>query len=131
MERGLRTLEVGHVGPDVRVQGVDDHLPVSRSGNLNSAIDETWSWWCSPPCVILADVLSLWQKVELGALVELHLADLTSLEKVLARGIESTVEESKESSGILRQDGASLVIERSKDLDVLEDLFLVCSRHVD
>jgi len=123
-DRTSRTLKVSHVGPDVRVQGVDDHLPVSWSGDLNSAVDKTWSWWCGSPCVIVTNVLGFWQKVELTTLVKLQLANLASLEKGLACGVEGAVEESEEGSSILGEDLAGLVIERPKDLDVLEDLFL-------
>jgi len=70
-------------------------------------------------------VLGLWQEVELSTLVELHLADLTPLEEGFAGRVECTVKKGEEGSGILGQDLASLVIERPKDLDVLENLFLV------
>jgi len=69
-------------------------------------------------------VLGFWQKVELTTLVKLQLANLASLEKGLACGVEGAVEESEEGSSILGEDLAGLVIERPKDLDVLEDLFL-------
>lgn len=126
----LHTLKVGHVGPDIRVQGVDNHLPVGWSSNLNSAVDKTWRWRCGSPCVIVTDVLGLWQKVELAALVKLQLANLASLKKSLACGVEGAVEEGEEGGCILGEDLAGLVIERSEDLDVRENLFLGVNRHV-
>lgn len=125
------TLKVGHVGPDVRVQGVDNHLSVSWSGNLDSAVDKTRSRWCGPPCVIVTNVLGLWQKVELTTLVKLQLANLASLKEILACGVEGAVEEGEEGSCILGEDLAGLVVQRCKDLDVREDLFLALVRHVD
>lgn len=64
----------------------------------------------------------LWKEVELGALVELLLADLATLKESLAAGVECAVEDSKEDGSLLGEDLAGLVIELSKKVDVLQDL---------
>jgi hypothetical protein len=92
----LLTFKVGHVSPDIRVQRIDDHLPVCGASDLNPTVNETRCRWCTLPCIVLADVLGLWQEVEELALVELGLPDLATLEKLLAPCVESTVQDSEE-----------------------------------
>jgi len=50
------------------------------------------------------------------------LSDHAALEESFAGAIEGAVEDSKEDSGVLAQDLASLVIEGAQDVDVLEHL---------
>ena len=92
----LLTFKIGHVSPHIRVQRIDDHLPVCRAGDFNPAVNETGRGWRTLPCIVLADVLSLWQEVKKVALVELGLSDHTTLEQLLAPGVESTVKDSEE-----------------------------------
>ena len=118
------TLKVGHVSPDLRVQGIDHHLPVDRAGNLQSSVLKTRSRRWTPPCVVLTDVLGVGKEVEGGALVELGLADLATLEQSLAAGIEGAVEDGEEDGGFLAQDLLALRVEAAEDVDILEDLGL-------
>ena len=59
-------------------------------------VNETRRRRCTLPCIVLADVLGLWEEVEEVALVELGLPDLATLEKLLAPRVESTVQDSEE-----------------------------------
>jgi hypothetical protein len=88
---GLFTFEISHVCPHVRVQGIDNHLPVGWASNLHTSVNETWCWWSSLPCLVLSDVLRLWKEVWEIALVELLLADHTSLKQSLSCLIERPV----------------------------------------
>lgn len=119
------TLEVGHISPHIRVQGVNNHLPVGRASDLYSTVHKTWSWWCTLPGIVVTDVLGLWEEVESVALVELGLADHATLEESFPRAVEGAVEHSKENSSVLGEDLAGLVAERTKDLDVLQGLVCV------
>lgn len=119
--RCLLTLEIGHVCPDIRVQGVDDHLAVSRPCNLYAAVDETGRWRCAPPCVVLADVLGLGQEVEQVALVELGLAEHSPLQELLSAVVECAVEKGKEDSSVLAEDVTVRVVQLAEDVDLAED----------
>lgn len=107
------TFKVSHICPDIGVQSVDNHLPVGRTSNLQSSIHETRCWWSSSPCIVLANVLCLWEEVELNALVKLRLADLATLKESLAASVECAVKDSKEDGSLLGEDLASLVVELS------------------
>lgn len=119
------TLKVGHVCPDVRVECVHNHLPVGGAGDLDSTVDETRCGRCSFPCIVLTDVLGLWEEVEEVALVELGLANLAALEQGLAGAIERAVQESKEDGCVFGQDLAGLVVEGSEDVDFAENVVCV------
>jgi hypothetical protein len=69
-------------------------------------------------------VLGVGKEVEGGALVELGLADLATLEQSLAAGIEGAVEDGEEDGGFLAQDLLALRVEAAEDVDILEDLGL-------
>lgn len=113
------TLEISHVGPDIRVQRINNHLPVRGAGNLNAAVNQTGGGRSSLPGVIVADVLSLGQEVGEMALVNLGLAVNAALEEGLARGVEGAVQNSEESAGVLREDPAGVVVQAAEDGDVL------------
>ena len=114
----MRTLEIGHVCPDIRVQGVDNHLAICRASDLDAPVNKTWRWWCALPCIVLADVLGLWEKVEKVALVELSLSDYSSLQQRFPALIECAVEERKEDTGVLAEDVTVLVVEVAEDVDL-------------
>lgn len=100
----MLTLKVGHVSVNIRVQCIDNHLAVSWTSDLNSAVNKTWRWWCCSPRSIVSDVLGLWKEVWENALVELCLSDNTALEKLLSSGVERSVEEGKEGDGVSGED---------------------------
>lgn len=124
---GGLTLKVGHVCPDIRVQGIDNHLSVGRTSDLDSAVGKAGCWWCALPCIAVADVLSLREEVGKLAGVELGLAGFASLQQFLASLVECAVEKGQEDGSLLGDDLASLLIERSEDVDLTENLFL--ARH--
>lgn len=74
------TFEISHVGPHIRVQGIDDHFSVSRACDLHSAVDEAWCRLCTPPCGILADMPRLWEEVGEVSFVELGLSEHAPLQ---------------------------------------------------
>jgi hypothetical protein len=115
------TFKVGHVSPYIRVQSIDDHLAVSRSGDLDSPVDQTGSWRRSSPGVILANVLCFWEEVEQVALVELGLSGHSPLQQVLTALVKCAVQESEEDGGILAENVPVLVIELAEDIDLAED----------
>jgi hypothetical protein len=114
----LHTLKVGHICPDIRVQGIDNHLAVGWAGDLDTPVDETWRWWCALPRIVLADVLGLWEEVEKVTLVELSLSDYSALKQCLPALIECAVEERKEDTGVLAEDVTVLVVEVAEDVDL-------------
>jgi hypothetical protein len=52
------TLEVSHEGLRARVERVDDHFAVGRTGNLNSTILQAWGGGCANPCGVRSDCRS-------------------------------------------------------------------------
>lgn len=117
----LLTLEVGHIRPDIGVQGIHYHLAVRRTGDLHSPVDQTRRWWRAFPRVVLANVLGLRKEVEKVALIELSLSDHSSLKELFPALVECAVEESKENAGILAENVSVLVIEVSKDVDLAKN----------
>jgi hypothetical protein len=115
----LRTFKVSHICPDVRVQGIDNHLAICRPSNLYTPVNEAWCWWCALPCIILADLLGLWKEVEEIALVELGLPGYSSLEQRLPALVECAVEECQKDARVLAEDVTVLVVEVSEDVDLL------------
>lgn len=117
-EKGL-TLEISHVGPDIRVQGVDDHLAVGGTGDLNTAVDETGSGRGALPGVILTDVLGLGEEVGQMTLVDLGLAVNSTLQESFAGRVEGAVQDGEEGTGILGEDLAGLLGDGAQDGDIL------------
>lgn len=117
----MLTLKIGHVCPNIRVKGVDDHLAVRGSSNLYSSVDKTWSWWCSLPCVVLTDVLGLRKEVKELALIELSLADHSPLQKLLSAVVECAVEKGKEDSSILAENVTVGVVQFAEDINLAKD----------
>lgn len=114
------TFKVGHVGPDIGVQGVDDHLAVRWAGDLNTAVDETRSWRGTLPGIVLTDVLGLGQEVEKVSSVNLSLALDAALEQSLAGGVEGAVQQSQEGHGLLAEDLAGFVAHVAQDGNILQ-----------
>lgn len=117
----MLTFKISHVCVDLRVQCVDNHLAVGWSGNLDSAVNETWCWWSSSPGSIISDVLGLGEEIRENAFVELGLSDNTALEELLSSCVEGSVEESDESNGILGEDLLVGVVDDARDGDALDD----------
>lgn len=122
------TLKVRHVGPGIRVQGIDDHLTVRRTGDLDAAIDQARGRGRAPPGVVLADMFGLGQEVEQVATVNLGLALDAALQQGLAGAIEGAVQQGQEGDGLLGEDLAGLVADGAEDGDVFE--LRVDRRHV-
>ena len=58
-------LQVGHEDPGSGVQGVNDHLPIRRPGDLNPAIHQVGRQWGTPP-LTLPNRTCLGEKVQFG-----------------------------------------------------------------
>ena len=118
--RGAGVLEVGHVGVDIGVESVDDHLAVGGTGDLNAAVDKTGSGRRTLPCGVLTDVLGLGEEVGEDTAVDLGLADLAALEEVLAGLVEGTVKEGDEGESLGSQDLPLVLLNGAADGDALE-----------
>jgi hypothetical protein len=117
----VRTLEISHVCPDIRVQRIDDHFAICRASDLHTPINEAWRWWCALPCIVLADVLGFGEEVEKVSLVELGLPDYSSLKQRFPALVECAVEERKEDTSVLAEDVTVLVVEITEDVDLAQD----------
>lgn len=118
---GKLTLKIGHVGPDISIQRIDNHLSVRRARNLNASIDESRGRRSALPGGIVADVLCLGEEIGQDAAVELGLANLAALEQRLASGVEGAVEESEECESLRGEDLFVLRLDSAEDGDALED----------
>jgi len=116
-------LEVSHISPDVCVEGIHDHLPVGRAGDLNPAVDETGSRGSSLPGLILTNVPGLGEEVGKNTPIEFGLAVAAALEKPLPAAIEGAMEKCEEDDGLLSE---NLLLDGRRDLaedgDVVEHL---------
>jgi hypothetical protein len=124
LKKQAHTLKVGHICPDISIQGIDDHLAVGRACDLDTPVYQAWSGRCALPCVVLTDVLGLWEEVEQLALVELGLAGNAALKKLFPALVECAVKEGEEDGGVLAEDMARLVIERAEDVDLAQHVVL-------
>lgn len=90
------TFEISHEGGSARVQGINDHLAVDGTRDLDATVLETGGRLGSSPGGILTDVAGLRQKVGQTAVVELDLALLAALKESLASGLVGAVQGSDE-----------------------------------
>ena len=118
--RGRGVLKVGHVGPDVGVEGVDDHLAVRGAGDLDAAVAETRSRGRTLPCGVLTDVLGLGEEVGENSLVQLSLANLAALKELLARLVEGAVQKSDKGKSLGSQDLPLVILHLARDGHALE-----------
>ena len=115
--RRIHTLKIRHVRPNVRIQGIDYHLPVCRTCDLDSAVDKTWRGLGSFPSIIFANVFGLWKEVGESAFVKLGLSKVSTVEKVLPSTIKGAVEEGKEGNSVFGENLFIKVGDGAKDLD--------------
>lgn len=117
------TFKVGHISPDVAVQGIDDHFSIRWSGDFDPAVDKTGSRGGPFPGIVVADVLGLGEEIGQSAIVELLLTDRSSLEESFAGGVEGAVEEGEEGRGLGSEDLAIPLLDGAVDGDALVDSF--------
>ena len=96
-----RTFEVGHEGLGPRVEGIHDHLSVSRASDLNPSILEARGGGCAYPRTFSTYASGLWGKVEFAAVIELLLNRLPGLEEGLTGRLEGPVEGGQEPDGVV------------------------------
>src|SRR6185437_1250784 len=96
-------LEVGHEHLRAGVEGVDDHLAVGRTGDLDAAVLEAGRLGLDRP-VALADLAGLGEEVGELARVELSLPFDASLEQVTAARPEAALELGDELDRLRGQD---------------------------
>jgi hypothetical protein len=114
-------LEVGHEHLGPAVEGVDDHLAVDRTGDLDAAILKVGGDRRDDP-VILPDVGGVGQEVWQLAGVEPRLAGRASRQQLAAAGVEPAVQVGHEGQGFRRQDLYRAAFDRTGDLDIGGDV---------
>lgn len=102
--RSIRVFEVGHESLGSRVESIDDHLPVRRSGNLNPSILQSRSNSGSSPADILSNVLGLRREGQLSSLVEFSLKSQSSEEELLPLSVKGSMQRSEELESFRRED---------------------------
>jgi hypothetical protein len=85
------TFKIRYINLNIRVQGIDNHLPIRKTNNLHFSINQIWSRWGSLPRIILSNILYLWKELWQRPLIQLHLSDYTSLQKLLSCPIERSM----------------------------------------
>jgi len=100
--RAGAVLEVGHVAAGARVQGVDDHLRIDRTGDLDAAVLQRGRQRRHGP-VALADGAGVFAEVRTVAGVEADLTLLAGGQAGLAGGLEAAVQVDQEGLGGRRQ----------------------------
>ena len=125
------TFKIGHISPHIRIQCVYNHLAIGWTCDLHPSVHQAGCGGSTLPCVIFSDVFGLREEVEEIALVELRLPDFPAFKEGFPGSIEGAMEEGEEDGGVLGEDLASLVVQRSKDRDILEDSISVGSHDVE
>ena len=111
-------LEVGHEHPRSAVQGVDDHFPVDRPGDLHPAVLQVGGQRVDFP-VPLADLAGAGQEVGLLAGVQAFLAFLAVVQQFQAAVVEAAVQLGHERQRLRRQDLGVTVLDGASDLHSL------------
>lgn len=117
---GVHTLKVGHVGPDIRIQSIDDHLAVGRACDLDAPVHQSRRWRSTLPRLIVADMPRLGEEVEQLPLVKLGLANYTSLQEGFPALVECAVQQREEDGGIFAEDVPVLVVQGAEDVDLAQ-----------
>jgi len=118
--RSRRVLKIRHIGVNIGVQSVDDHLSISGTGDLNTSVLQTRSGGSTLPDRVFSDVLGLGEEIGESTVVNLLLALNTASQKLLAATVESSVEGGQERNGVLGEDMASIVRDGGSDLNAVE-----------
>ncbi len=92
----IHTFEISHKGLGSAVQSIDDHLPVSRTSDLNASVLQAWCGGCTVPRRLSANVGGLSWEVECDARVKAALGVLASNEKALAGCLECAMKGGEE-----------------------------------
>ena len=119
-ERGVGVLVVGQPHLRARVQRIDRHLRVGRSGDLHAAIHQTWRGLGHPP-LRLADVLSLVEKLQQPARRQLPLPLVPPREQLATPRVEGPVQVGQEVQRLRREDLVEPVVDGAGDLDAHEE----------
>lgn len=98
------TLEISHEGLSAAIQRIDDHLPVSRAGDLDPTVLEPRSGGRTRPRWLTAHRGSLDGEVQWDTCVEATLGIVAGDEKGLAGGLEGAVKGGEEGQRILCED---------------------------
>jgi hypothetical protein len=127
--RRIRILEIGHEDFGARIEGIDDHLAVGRSGDLDAPVFKVGRDMGHCPFA-LTDGARFGQKIGKGALVEELLALRPSLDQSAATLLETTMKARDEGHRIARQDPVVTGLEHFGEADALREfrhLFLAFS----
>ena len=114
--RGVRVLEVRHVDPRARVEGVDDHLAVHRPRDLDAAVRQIGGDRRDAPARF-AEASSLGQEVRQRTGVEPPLPLHASREQRLAARLEGGCQLSEEPARLGGQDAGKSDLARRVNLE--------------
>jgi hypothetical protein len=109
-------LEVGHEDFCARVQGIDDHLPVDRAGDLHPAVEKVGRDRGDFP-VAVADRLCLGEKIRKLAGVEVLLAPQSPHQELQPAAIEAPVQAGDERERLGAEDLGLPIAGLGVDLD--------------
>lgn len=123
LRQSFGTFKVGHIGPNIAVQGIDNHFAIRRAGDLNPSVNETGSWRSTFPSIVVTDMLGFREEIRQIALIDLLLADHSSLQKRFPGAVECSVEEGEESGGFGSKDLSEGILDRAIDGDTFVDGF--------
>ena len=101
--RRVGVFEVGHEHPGSRVEGVDHHLSIHRTGDLDSAVDEVGRGWGDAP-IGRPNLCRLGREVGQVAGVDPALSLVAGFEEFVAPGVETVVEGGDELDGLGAED---------------------------
>src|SRR6267378_5038576 len=117
--RRVCVFEVRHEHPGARVQGIDHHLPIGRPGDFDSAIEQVLGERPNPPRPI-TDVGSLGEEVEGAPLIDSSLALRATMQEVLTRPIEGSMQVREELEGFAGEECGVPTDRRGPDFDALD-----------
>jgi hypothetical protein len=112
--------EISHVGSDVRVQSVDNHLSVGWTGDFTSSVNQTRGQGWTSPGGVVSDVFCFWQKVWQETLVSQFLLFLSVVQQFLSSSFKSTVQGGDKGQGFLVEDVFGFVWDWAQDLDTFD-----------
>ena len=116
---GVGVFKVRHEDFGAAIQGVDDHLALGRSRDLDAAVLQIWRDRGDAPVHIVADMRRFRQEVRQLSGVDGGLSLYAGAQQLVAAGGESAGEVSEEIDGVGREDGGEFGRDGAADIDAL------------
>lgn len=98
---GRGVLKIGHVGVDIGIKGINDHLSVGRTSNFDTSVFKTWSRLSSSPIGVITNIGGFGKEVGKSTGINFGLANNTLGKKLFTTAIESSVKSSNKSDSVL------------------------------